>query len=603
MAEKFDPLQGMNSNKAMSDETIRKTYQYGGKDVEVIYRKGNPGRTKEELDAVRAAGQAAESLMFNFCAELTPSIYEAAEGVLCYRDVPCRLRDGAIIYSDIYMPKTRPEPIPVILSWSMFGKRPSEGMDEWKLMGVPPQTVSPMAKFESADPGYWCRKGFAIANVDTRGVGNNDGDVHTFGVEDAKDAYDYIEWIALQAWCNGKVGLYGNSGVAMVQWFIAAQQPPHLACIAPWEGTSDVYRESAMVGGIPSPFFNEGIVATVACRNYIEDFTSMVKEHPYLDEYWQTKIPDWSKIRVPAYVCAGWEHPLHLRGSIEGFRRIRSPKKWLRAHREFEWPDGYHRDHLQDLLLFYERYLKDIRNGWEFTPRVRLEVMDAYHYDYVTNRPEKSFPLERTEYKKLYLQAADGTASYDRPAAAAEVVYDPKEGKAVFDCKFTEETEITGFMKLRLWVESRGHDNMDLFCWISKLGQNGEVLPVTSLGEPHRGIWGFQRVSRRELDEKLSTDYRPVCAHQRDLKLSAGEIVPVDIEIWPHSRIWHKGESLRIEVFGHLEYGDGYADEKLFFATDNGDGQHVIHTGGEFDSYLQIPVIPPRYQSGDYVLR
>ena len=37
--------------------------------------------------------------------------------------------------------------------------------------------------------------------------------------------------------------------------------------------------------------------------------------------------------------------------------------------------------------------------------------------------------------------------------------------------------------------------------------------------------------------------------------------------------------------------------------TDNGDGIHVIHTGGEHDSYLQIPVVPPKYQVGDYIWR
>jgi hypothetical protein len=41
----------------------------------------------------------------------------------------------------------------------------------------------------------------------------------------------------------------------------------------------------------------------------------------------------------------------------------------------------------------------------------------------------------------------------------------------------------------------------------------------------------------------------------------------------------------------------------LFGAADNGDGMHVIHTGGKYDSYLQIPAIPPKYTSGEYVYR
>jgi hypothetical protein len=35
----------------------------------------------------------------------------------------------------------------------------------------------------------------------------------------------------------------------------------------------------------------------------------------------------------------------------------------------------------------------------------------------------------------------------------------------------------------------------------------------------------------------------------------------------------------------------------------NNKGKHIIHSGGKYDSYLQIPVIPPKYQAGDYVYR
>jgi hypothetical protein len=35
---------------------------------------------------------------------------------------------------------------------------------------------------------------------------------------------------------------------------------------------------------------------------------------------------------------------------------------------------------------------------------------------------------------------------------------------------------------------------------------------------------------------------------------------------------------------------------------DTGDkGKHIIHSGGKYDSYLQIPEIPPKYQAGDYI--
>lgn len=313
--------------------------------------------------------------------------------------------------------------------------------------------------------------------------------------------------------------------------------------------------------------------------------------------------PDGTQMVVPAepFGCAGWCH-FHLHGSMEGFRRIRSPKKWLRAHREFEWPDTYNPANIEDLTKFYDRYLKGIRNGWEFTPRVRLDVMDAYEFDYARKREENEFPLKRTQYKKLYLNAANASLNDENPATPAEVTYDPEKETVVFDYKFDRDTEITGYMKLRLYCECRGHDNMDLFVWVKKLSLDGEYLPVHCMKEAYRGAWGYCRVSRRGLDERLSTDFQPVQAHQRDLKLSEGEIVPVDAEIWPHSRFFHKGESLRVEVAGRFIRTSWHEDAKMGFHIDNA-GTHVLHTGGEQESYLQIPVIPPKYQVGDYIYK
>jgi predicted acyl esterase len=244
--------------------------------------------------------------------------------------------------------------------------------------------------------------------------------------------------------------------------------------------------------------------------------------------------------------------------------------------------------------------LKGIRNGWELTPRVRLEVMDAYDCDFQVNRPEREFPLARTEYAKLYLDAAKGALSLEPVVATAKVSYDANEGLATFDIRFDEDTEITGFLKAHLWVEADGHDEMDLFLTVQKLGENGEFLPTFVLGEPHPGAWGKLRVSHRALDPELSTDYQPVQSHRVEEKLRPGEIVPVDIEIYPHSRIWHKGQQLRLQIAGRYIREGWFAPSS--WDIDN-QGDHVIHTGGRHDSYLQIPVVPAKYRAGQYVCR
>ena len=578
-------------------EFITKKENFNGVELETIYRKARePVDPEEGLDLSKLEGLAATA--HGFCAKFNPRIYEADDGIICEQDVPVKMRDGVTIYCDIYRPKDHTN-IPALISWSTYGKRPGDGMSEWQVMGVPPGTISTMAKFESPDPGFWCHHGYAVANVDPRGVGHSEGDMSLFGSQDARDGYDFIEWLAGLPWCSGKVGMSGNSAVAMSQIRIAAQQPPHLSCIAPWECTTDTYRQSLYEGGIPALAFNEFIVSSMTGPGYVDDQKSMAEKYPLLNEYWLDKIPDFKKITVPIYVCASWSH-FHLEGSFEIFRKARSKKKWMRAHREQEWPDAYDPHHLEDLKRFFDRYLKNIHNGWEMTPKCRLVVMDAYDCDYQIDRGENEFPLKRTQYQKMYLEAGAMTLSPQPVETEASVSYDGQTGVVNFDYAFDEDTELTGYIKLHLWVEAAAHNEMDLFVNIQKADEDGNWLPTYILDEPHPGAWGKMRVSRRALDEKESTHYRPLQSHLAEEKLVPGEVYPVDIQIVPISRLWHKGQKLRIQIAGHY-IREGWF-EPLTWETDN-KGDHVIHTGGRYDSYLQIPVIPPKYKAGDYVCR
>ncbi len=576
---------------------VKETFQ--GEELETIYRYARkPVANQQEVDLAQSEDPMTR-MGQGFCPEFNQRTYEAAPGIICEQDVEVVMRDGCKIYCDIFRPANTAEKIPGIVSWSWFGKRPGDGMSEWQIMGVPPHTVSKLAKFESPDPAYWCHQGYAVVNVDVRGAGHSEGNMHMFTHQDREDGYDFIEWLAQREWCNGKIGMSGNSGVAMHQWGIAAQQPPHLACIAPWECTTDLYRESLFEGGIPALSFNEFIAAQVTGNGGVDDQVAMAREYPLMNGYWEDKIPDFSKVRIPVYQTAGFSH-FHLMGSVKAFRKCKSRRKWMRMHRDFEWPDTYMPENLEDLKRFYDRYLKDMHNGWEMTPKVRVDIMDAYDCDFQVRRAEEAFPLKRTEYKRLYLDASTMSLGEANSPAAASVSYDANTEEAVFDMEFKEDTELTGYMYLRLFVEADGHDDMDLFVNIQKADGEGNWLPWNTLNEPHPGAWGKLRVSMRELDEKLSTKFNPVLKCKNVQKLAKGEIVPVDIAIVPSARIWHKGQRLRVQIAGRY-IREGWF-EPLSWDTDN-HGKHIIHTGGEYASFLQVPVIPPRYVAGDYVYR
>ena len=175
-----------------------------------------------------------------------------------------------------------------------------------------------------------------------------------------------------------------------------------------------------------------------------------------------------------------------------------------------------------------------------------------------TFRAEKEWPLARTQYTKLYLNAADGTLQKEPVRNAASVSYDPvcrdtdPADHAQFDITFDRDTELTGYMKLRVFMSAEGADDMDVFVGLHKLDANGEFVPLAYYAQFDDGpvALGWLRASHRELDPAKSTDWQPVHPHTREQKLKPGEIVPLDIEIWPSGTRFAAGEKLRLIVQG-----------------------------------------------------
>jgi uncharacterized protein len=545
-----------------------------------------PTRTLPEADVVwRPARNPADSN--GRFPPLNPGV-DTAIGVPCERDVAVTLRDGITIYVDVY--RFDDGEVPAIVAWGFSGKRAGyAGASGGPRLEVPAGTCSQATMLEGPDPDYWCRHGYAVINVDPPGIGNSEGDNYYTGRAEGMDCADLIEWVGSQPWCNGKVGMAGNSYFAMVQLFTAAEQPPHLAAIAPWQARTDLYRQMACQGGIPEVSFMSNVRDRTIGLGLVQDLVETLHEHPFIDAVWQEKIVELDRITVPVYVTSSWSH-FNLYGSIKVWRDVATEKKWLRVHRDFEWPDAYTPSHLDEQLRFFDRYLKGHHNGWEMTPRIRIDVMDAGEWDAEIKRPEREFPLARTEYTQLFLDSNGNALSLQPIAEESSVTYDATNGLCTFDFKFDERVEITGYLKLRLWLEAIGNDDADVFVTVQKLGVDETERPWLVLGRPHPGAWGRLRASHRELDEEQSTPDEPIHTHTSEQKLSPGEIVPLDILIWPTSRVWHEGESLRVRVAGNY-IRDPEWFERFIFETRN-EGAHVLHTGGKYDAHLLVPFIP-----------
>ena len=512
------------------------------------------------------------------------------------RDAAIPMRDGCILRADIFRPTTD-EKVPAILCSSIFGKNGSyfnydvlaKMTGHPNRMDVPVGTTSELNMFEAADPAYWVDKGYALVNLDIRGVGMSQGRAHYFDRQDAEDNYDTIEWLAAQEWCNGRVTMQGNSWLGITQWYTAAARPPHLTCIAPWEGHANMYVDEYMRGGIPRYVVQRELMCF---GNYeMEDLRAGMMAYPLYNDYWQEKAADFTKITCPAYVVASYGSQVHVRGTLEGFRTIASKEKWLRVHDTCEWPDQYNPENMADLLKFYDHYLKDIDNGWENTPQIRLSILDPGHEN-IVNRVEETYPLERQVPRKLYLRPADGQLT-DTPAQEAQKAeYVSDDAKSVLKMHYTfdRDTEITGYIKLKVWVAALDNIDADVYGKLAKLGTDGQYLFNDCVQIKYTGPNTMLRASLRETDPDKSTPFEPYHTFNHPQLLTRGVPVELELGFWPTALIFHAGESLELVLAG-FDYM-GIHDPQMIVADTRNRGRHQILGGGAYDSYLLIPEIP-----------
>jgi predicted acyl esterase len=524
------------------------------------------------------------------------------------KDVAVTLRDGVTTYVDVFRPAGT-EKVPVIVAFSPYGKGQGTStsvMGIFGLVGLDNGILSGLAKFEGPDPAYWCAHGYAICNPDIRGVANSEGDSVLWDRQEGRDCHDLIEWLATQDWCTGRVGMSGTSYLAVSQWFAAAEQPPHLAAINPWEGVSDVYRDLVLRGGMPDTGFARQLRDfSYWGKGSKEDIVAEAERYPLMTELWENKIPRFDRITVPAYVVASYSNTLHTAGTFRAWRRIASEEKWLRIHNTQEWPDYYDETNREDLHRFFDHYLKGEDNGWEQTPRVRYSVLDLEGGDRV-NIAADEFPPNDVTSTKYYLDGRARVLTTAAPTDDATATYDVASNpdEVSFVTRFDKETVLVGYPKAHLWVEAEDADDMDLFVLVQKLDAYGTPLQqftvpnhsamvhdLTARGASilrYKGSDGRLRVSVRHSDETLSTDAVPAHSFDRVEKLAPGEIAEIEIDLLPVGLAFHPGEQLRLVISGrHLL---GPMMPRLVEYTPANTGRHIIHTGGDHASYLQLPV-------------
>ena len=537
---------------------------------------------------------------------VSKDISELEGNTIVERDLAVMTRDGTRLSANVFRPKGADD-VPVILTITAYHK--DEGLEQYPNImrfnarddfDIGPLQLSEWTPWEGPDPAYWVQQGYAVVTLDTRGYGKSEGVGSVISEQDRDDFHDAITWAGTQDWSNGNIGLAGVSYLAIAQWAAASGTPPeYLKAIMPWEGQTDAYREVLFHGGIPetafTPFWMDR-VKRKANESSLPATTifDFARSRPIVMKWLEDKVQPPSgialeTINVPALVAASWsDQGLHTRGAFEGYKRIASEQKWLYTHGQPKWAVYYSDEAREMQTAFFDHFLKDEDNGFDERPRVRLEVRDTLKGYSV--RDADDWPLPSTIYTPLYLDASDGALLDNLPAEESEASYDAQTGEVVFRTTFDRETELTGNMKLHLWVQADGADDMDLFVAVRKYDATGEEVNFygkTGFSQTPAAL-GWLRVSHRELDAERSTPEQPVLAHERRMPLSQGEIVPIEIEILPSSTYFGSGETLELSIQGH----DQFDHPTLAHDATINEGSHLIHTGGSYDTYLLVPVIP-----------
>src|SRR5262245_21699659 len=548
------------------------------------------------------------------------------------KDVKIPLRDGAILYADIFRPESGTERFPAIMNISVYQK---------DKLWIPPadleEKANPYMNWETVNPLWWCPRGYACVRVDSRGTGKSPGKSDPSSYQESLDFYDAIEWIAKRPWCSGSIGKLGISYHASSQWRVANLQPPSLKCIMPWEGRADQYRDQAYHGGIFSIGFIGNWWLTHTAHHLLgrprsynpdafqNDLIWNMMRNDLDSEWWRQCSARWDQIKVPVYSVGNWGgFALHLRGNTEGYMNAASKHKKLRIHTGTHFHPFHSEEGRLEQLRWLDYWLKGTDTGILEEPPVKLEIRTGGSPKAYPFRFESEWPLARTQWTKYYLKiehdpssdehASEGQLTPSAPKAAGKLTYSASgmtkagvasgsslsttHGAAVrlgvsFEtAQVTEPTEITGPLMMNLWVSSTTED-MDVFITLRNIGPDGkDVSEVGQHGQPVPLTKGWLRASHRKLDPERSLPYRPFHPHNERLWLTPGEPVECQIEIWPTCIVLGKGHKLRVDI--QPRDGIGSAPYTHYHADYNSGAENTIYSGGDRQSYLLLPIIPPK---------
>jgi len=375
-------------------------------------------------------------------------------GIKIETNVLVSMRDGVRLAADIYRPD-REGRFPVLLSRTPYNKNGGRAMAT-----------------------FLAQNGYAAVVMDSRGLYASDGDWHPY-VDEARDGFDTQEWIGRQAWCDGKIGMFGTSYPGFTQLLPAPYRSQYVKAVMPVAAQSDNYgaiwstdgifhlslalswgpRQEALATEKPNPTPSWIRVMNHLPLKSVMDVIGIHSKfvldtitHQSYDDFWrQMSIRDkYSEMDLPAFHITGWYDDL-TRETLLNFTSMRKQSRSEHARRWQKllvgpWGHGIRTDPKYGEMDFgpqmatdaralhlrwYDYHLKGIANGLDKEAPIRIYVMGENVW-----RDEQEWPLARAKPTRYFLHSngaantrmGDGRLNESAPAEepADKYAYDPR---------------------------------------------------------------------------------------------------------------------------------------------------------------------------------
>ena len=368
-----------------------------------------------------------------------------------------RMTDGTRLSARLWLPESpKCEASPAVFEYIPYRKRDLH-----------------RARDEANHP-FFAGHGYASVRVDMRGSGDSEGSItDMYTKAELNDAVEIIEWIADQPWCAGRGGMMGTSWGGTSSLQAASRRPESLKAVIAVCATNNRFEDDIhhMGGCLLTDSIQWGahlpaILAAppdpdVVGSNWrklwldrLEKITSPLEnwiEHEHRDDYWRwgsvNETPD--AIQCPVLAVGGWVDRYSntvlnlLAKSHTRCWGIVGP--WRHEYPHLSAP-GPVIDFQGEALRFWDRWLKDIDNGFEDEPRVRvwLQSYDPPRDDQRQRSGhwigESEWPCENVTPKVFYPSSGRLLAKACRDSESSQVPINLAVGLAAGDTGYMGRT-------------------------------------------------------------------------------------------------------------------------------------------------------------------